>query len=83
MRDTYFLNDALEGEVKAVDNPNILHIATHGFFLEQDSDLKSDDAYVENPLLRSGLILAGANNFIQDGVIVNEQNGDDGILNCL
>ncbi|WP_421763624.1 tetratricopeptide repeat protein [Ekhidna sp.] len=78
-RDTYFLNDALEGTVKGVDNPNILHIATHGFFLEQDPDAQSDDAYVQNPLLRSGLILAGANNFIQTGT-VDESDGNDGIL---
>lgn len=80
VRDTYFLNDALEGTVKGVDNPNILHIATHGFFLEQDHDMQSDDKYVQNPLLRSGLILAGANNFIQTGEIVAESNGNDGIL---
>lgn len=79
-RNTYFLDKALEGEVKAVKNPNILHIATHGFFLEQESDLEFEDKYVENPLLRSGLILAGANNFIQSGTITTEQNGDDGIL---
>ncbi|MEO9869621.1 CHAT domain-containing tetratricopeptide repeat protein [Ekhidna sp.] len=79
VRDAYFLNDALEGTVKSVNNPNILHIATHGFFLEQDNDDQSDQ-YVQNPLLRSGLILAGANNFIRTGNIVSEQNGDDGIL---
>ncbi|WP_425389493.1 CHAT domain-containing protein [Ekhidna sp.] len=79
-RDTYFLNDALESTVKGVDNPNILHIATHGFFLEQDPDAQSDDSYVQNPLLRSGLILAGANNFIQTGEIVAESGGNDGIL---
>lgn len=80
VRDTYFLNDALEGTVKAVKSPNILHIATHGFFLELDPDEQSDDKYVQNPLLRSGLILAGANNFISTGEIVSEANGDDGIL---
>ncbi|WP_420317392.1 CHAT domain-containing protein [Ekhidna sp.] len=78
-RDTYFLDAALEGTVKGVNNPNILHIATHGFFLEQDSDAQSDDAYVQNPLLRSGLILAGANDFIQTGTI-DEADGNDGIL---
>ena len=78
--DAYFLDDALEGTLKAVDNPNILHIATHGFFLELDPDEKSEDSYAENPLLRSGLILAGANTYIQNGEITAEHNGDDGIL---
>ncbi|MEO9482733.1 MAG: CHAT domain-containing tetratricopeptide repeat protein [Ekhidna sp.] len=80
LRDTYFLNDALESTVKAVKSPNILHIATHGFFLEHDTEEQSTDSYVQNPLLRSGLILAGANNFISSGEIVSESNGDDGIL---
>ena len=78
--ESYFLNDALEGTLKAVDNPNILHIATHGFFLELDPDEKVEDSYAENPLLRSGLILAGANTYIQQGEITAEHNGDDGIL---
>ncbi|MEM6642514.1 MAG: CHAT domain-containing protein [Bacteroidota bacterium] len=78
--EAYFLSEALEGTLKSVDNPNILHIATHGFFLELDPDEKSEDSYAENPLLRSGLILAGANTYIQSGEITAEQNGDDGIL---
>ena len=78
--EAYFLNDALEGTLKGVKSPNILHIATHGFFLELDPDDQASDSYTENPLLRSGLIMAGANNFIQTGEISKEQNGDDGIL---
>jgi CHAT domain-containing protein len=54
--------DALEGRVKQVKSPRILHFATHGFFIEDDED---DSENVEspavNPLLRSGLALAGAN----------------------
>jgi CHAT domain-containing protein/tetratricopeptide (TPR) repeat protein len=38
-----------------IDAPRLLHIATHGFFIE-DTQTK-----IENPLLRSGLALTGAN----------------------
>jgi len=64
--------------------PAILHIATHGFFLENTGDKKTNSqtqdqtrlgkwvARVQNPLLRSGLALAGANqarNGNNDGVL--------------
>lgn len=80
-----FLEDqATEQEIKTVNNPRTLHIATHGFFLESEK-LKASggevDTYVENPLLRSGLILAGANSFIASGQISEDyEDGEDGIL---
>ncbi|RED94061.1 CHAT domain-containing protein [Marinoscillum furvescens] len=79
---TYLSNEALEDSIKKVQNPRTLHIATHGFFLENDQDHEGEkDTYVQNPLLRSGLILAGANSFISEGVISNEiPHDEDGIL---
>ena len=56
-------------------HPQILHIATHGFFLE-DGKTAKDTAKIENPLLRSGLALAGANQSIKE-------SKDDGILTAL
>jgi CHAT domain-containing protein len=54
-------------------SPRVLHIATHGFFLA-DSELDT----IENPLNRSGLILAGANHAWQSGW--PKQGMEDGIL---
>ena len=71
---------ATENALKQVKKPNILHIATHGFFLEstknknenqRNSPLQID----ENPLLRSGLVFAG--------VKVSQSAGDDGVLSAL
>ncbi|HEU5290256.1 MAG TPA: CHAT domain-containing tetratricopeptide repeat protein, partial [Cyclobacteriaceae bacterium] len=69
---------AVESAVKALDNPSLLHIATHGYFLDDDdSDISASE--VPNPLMLSGLILAGAENFIKTGSNPL-QDSDDGIL---
>jgi CHAT domain-containing protein len=67
--------------LKQVDAPLILHIATHGFFLEDPAhDAKEADKpakpRIENPLLRSGLALAGAN-------LQKNGKNDDGIFTAL
>jgi CHAT domain-containing protein/predicted negative regulator of RcsB-dependent stress response len=68
--------NAVEPTIKTVDRPTLLHIATHGYFLE---DKESMMEYGSNPLLMSGLILAGAENFIRTGHNPLHNN-DDGIL---
>jgi len=96
--DPWFESRALEARIKSVQSPFILHLATHGFFLE---DQKHDPGRelrglgvmgwepgigkgrlsrlgLENPLLRSGLALAGANTFLKEGVLPEE--AEDGIL---
>lgn len=78
---TLLSNNALEDSIKKINNPKVLHIATHGFFLESQAGEEGSDAYAENPLLRSGLILAGANSFIATGKISEtEDHVEDGIL---
>ena len=64
---------ATKAALTAVQAPRILHIATHGFFIERQRDSAAGQragtrrpsseaaAPGENPLLRSGLALAGAN----------------------
>jgi CHAT domain-containing protein len=63
---TYMGANALEENVKALKKPTILHIATHGFFVE-------DTASSISPMIRSGIILAGVRN-------AENKNKDDGIL---
>jgi CHAT domain-containing protein/Tfp pilus assembly protein PilF len=87
--------DATEAALKEAHRPSILHIATHGFFLDDQeapppdtrgfsslTPLRISDprmikwaAKIKNPLLRSGLALAG----------VNQRHGgdDDGLLTAL
>ncbi|MDB9506114.1 tetratricopeptide repeat protein [Microcystis aeruginosa CS-338/01] len=62
-------SQATENAVKQVKKPNILHIATHGFFIKPERNV------IENPLLRSGLVLAG--------VTIGQSAGDDGVLTAL
>jgi len=89
---------ALKSYVKACRSPHILHLATHGYFLPQQTPelpgvpfhFSSIDASTvtpiqrwssfgfENPLLRSGLALAGANTWIRGGLLPRE--AEDGIL---
>ncbi|HYG02748.1 MAG TPA: CHAT domain-containing protein, partial [Chryseosolibacter sp.] len=56
---------ATESNVKNVRAPTVLHIATHGFFVE-------DTLNIINPMIRSGVIMAG--------VKAVEKTSDDGIL---
>jgi len=77
-----------EAALKQLSGPLVLHIATHGFFLpdQTQADAKSGTRGLargnasalpgENPLLRSGLALAGAN-------VRQSAGGEDGVLTAL
>jgi CHAT domain-containing protein/Flp pilus assembly protein TadD len=64
---------------------SIIHLATHGFFMEEiEKDhekqkrlerLGGGQGAFENPLLRSGLILAGGNNAWNDKAVEGVENG--------
>lgn len=80
---------ASEAALKLVPGPSILHIATHGFFLTDVRKERQEGAYRalfnsdpsgrklmgENPLLRSGLALAGFNK--------GKSGTEDGVLTAL
>ncbi len=78
----------LESHLKALISPRILHLATHGFFLpNQIVSLSETEPMeigrfsvqgLENPLLRSGLALAGAQTWLERGELPEE--AEDGIL---
>ncbi len=77
---TLINNEASESKIKSVNNPGILHIATHGYFLETPPvpDFGESNRYYQNPLLRAGIILAGAEDFLLTGS--NSIDNEDGIL---
>ena len=62
-------SDATETAIKQTKSPKILHIATHGFFQPPTEATKT------NPLLNSGLVLAGFQ--------LGKSGNDDGILTAL
>ncbi|HKX28037.1 MAG TPA: CHAT domain-containing tetratricopeptide repeat protein [Blastocatellia bacterium] len=72
---------ATETAIKELHRPRLLHIVTHGFFLDDEATGGPDGGAQttfsvgngwENPLLRSGIALAGANQ--------RRSGRDDGIL---
>jgi CHAT domain-containing protein len=65
---------ATKATIERLSAPSILHIASHGFFLEDNEGGRSNSR-AQNPLLRSGIALAGAN-------LPGEAHGD-GILTAL
>ncbi len=64
----YLQEEATESNLIKVKEPNILHIATHGFFI--------NDNTIPNPMLKSGIALTGANKSRIKGV-------GDGIVTAL
>jgi len=71
--------DANERRLKSLAKPpRALHLATHGFFLSEQSDAPADDW--QRPMVLSGIALAGANRGLE-----GEQgaDGENGILYAL
>ncbi|MDJ0518013.1 MAG: tetratricopeptide repeat protein [Trichodesmium sp. MO_231.B1] len=82
-------SNATENAIKQVNAPEILHIATHGFFLEDLKEVApptlgggfntslppAPSNKLENPLLRSGIALAGFN--------PRKSGDEDGVMTAL
>ncbi|MCX8116571.1 MAG: CHAT domain-containing protein [Desulfobacterota bacterium] len=80
---------AIEDVLFSVKSPRILHLATHGYFLKDEEVRRSlltietisleramfVDILRENPMVRSGIVLAGANASLKEG-------RDDGVVSA-
>lgn len=84
---------ATEDNIKNLEGPtapNILHLATHGFFFNpfekatqntSDESLRERIITADSPLLRSGLVFSGVNHFWKGGQRI--PNIEDGVLTAL
>ncbi|MEZ6152099.1 MAG: CHAT domain-containing tetratricopeptide repeat protein [Pirellulaceae bacterium] len=76
----YLDNQAIEEVLQGAQSPRIVHLATHGFYVPLEDELRSADfdsraigftsglarlRTDSNPLMRSGIVLAGANRVTQ------------------
>lgn len=58
------------------NSPAILHIATHGFYLSSDSTATTNKNFLNYPLLKSGIVLSGANMYWNnDTQLVKNEDG--------
>ena len=83
----FLQKNASETNVKSISNPKLLHFATHGFFLKDVDDLGDEkvfgiepDKAKENPLLRAGLMLSGAESTVNNVDTKEVKSKDNGIL---
>lgn len=80
---TFTEEKASEQQLKKTNSPKVLHIATHGFFLKNVMDNEDEtilgfeaSKLKMNPLLRSGIMMAGASVVARDTLATEfEQDG--------
>jgi CHAT domain-containing protein len=75
-----------EDKLKNMEGPRILHVATHGYFQpDQTSSMAQDENSMLkknelNPLFRSGILLTGAGELLDNHFTAGNVNGQTGIL---
>jgi CHAT domain-containing protein/tetratricopeptide (TPR) repeat protein len=81
----FIQKNATEANLKSMKASSVIHIATHGYFLKDvESSGSAFGVHLENandnPLLRSGLLLAGAASTVSGKRMPNLESNDNGIL---
>lgn len=76
---------AEEDKIKTMDGSRILHIASHGYFQPDQSAGKQDENSAlkkneVNPLIRSGLLMSGAGDILDNNFTTSNVNSQNGIL---
>jgi len=78
--------EANEASFKNMGSAGLVHLATHGYFLKNVNSTQSNSVYgvdikkaAEDPMLRSGLLFAGATNFLVTDTKKTGEN-ENGIL---
>jgi CHAT domain-containing protein len=83
---SFLADNASETNIKKQQSPRILHVATHGYFF-QDIPMEKDNnrflgmdrqQVVQDPMLRSGLLLTGANKTLKG----ETTTGENGLLSA-
>ena len=83
---SFLADNASETNIKKQQSPRILHVATHGYFF-QDIPMEKDNnrflgmdrqQVVQDPMLRSGLLLTGANKTLKG----ETSSGENGLLSA-
>lgn len=79
----YTQESARKEVIQNVRHPRLLHVATHGFFSPESAhklpDLAADLRFpMEDPMLRSGLMFAGADRALKGEALPND--ADNGVL---
>jgi CHAT domain-containing protein/Flp pilus assembly protein TadD len=80
---------ATEKALRSVNGPSVLHVATHGYFIESQSlaagkhFLGMEGGFLtQHPMLRSGLLLSGSGSLLQ-GLRTHQKDTEDGLLSAL